>query len=134
MSFSVHSAHGRASSAKAGVASVQPVIFSFKNIFRTSIKFVQKTGVKWRSAGRIQPTFNDNRQMALVCTTHNTCFLATRRVQIQTASRSVQPFLHHLLQEVAVFQNACSPNSTRPLKPYSSLCSANAKFKVAPNF
>ena len=42
----LHAADGHGRCAKAEVASVQPVIFSLKNIFPTSVKFVPKTAVK----------------------------------------------------------------------------------------
>ena len=48
----------------------------------------------------MQPTLNGNLQVAPVGIQHNTCFFATARVQIHTTSRSVQPFLGSLLQEV----------------------------------
>jgi len=81
---------------------------------------------------RMQPTLNGNRQMAPVCTAHNISFLGTGRVQIQTTSRSVQQFLHRLLQAVAAIQIRTVP-IMRPLKPYRSLYNENAKFRGAPN-
>jgi len=79
----------------------------------------------------MQPTLNGNRQVVPVRVPHNTCFFATGRVQIHTASRSVQPFLCSLLQEAAVHQNQRSTDVIRPHELHRSLCNANAKFKAA---
>jgi len=91
----------------------------FKNThisFEQVLNLCQKLLLNSPQATRMQPTLNGNRQMAPVCTTHNTCFLATGRVQIQTATRSVQPFLHRLLQKVTVFKIRADPILWGPLK------------------
>jgi len=49
--------------------------------------------------------FNSIRQVASVCTQPKTCFLGPPESKYQTASRSVQPFLHSSPQSVPITHN-----------------------------
>jgi len=59
--------------------------------------------------------FNGIRQVAPVCTPPNTCFLGPPKPTTQTASRSVQPFLHSSRQSVVGHIGAYPSPSKLPL-------------------